>query len=76
MSALAQMAPSAIASSVSFAIHVGRLLVKPSVGLAMYLSMFVIVPAAAPTISSTTQETKTPRPAQRPVRLVSTSGDR
>ena len=73
MSALAQIAPSAIASSVTSAIPVGRWLVKPAVGLSAYLSMLVIVAAAAPTISSTTQEMKTPRPAHRPVarRLVS-----
>src|SRR5450755_1331303 len=69
-SALAQTAPSAIASSVMSANQGVRWLVKPAVGLAPNLSMLVIVAAAAPTTSSATQERKTPRPAHRPVALV------
>src|ERR1700730_8985531 len=41
LSALAQMAPSAIASSVMSAIQVGRWLVKPAVGLPPYLLRLV-----------------------------------
>src|ERR1700722_12340174 len=72
-SALAQTAPSAIASRVMSPIQVGMLLTKPAVGLLAYLSMLVIVAAAAPTVSSSTQEMNTPSPAHSPVarRLVS-----
>src|SRR6516162_9791058 len=66
-SALAQTAPSAMASSVTSASAVGRWLVNPAVGLAAYLPTLVIVAAAAPMTSSQTQETKTPRPAHNPV---------
>src|SRR5580692_7775066 len=56
LSAFAQTAPSAIASRVTSPIQVGKLLTKPAVGLLAYLSMLVTVAAAAPTVSSTTQE--------------------
>src|SRR5215469_13263146 len=64
--AFAQIAPSAIASSVMSPTQVGMWLTKPAVGLFPYLLTLVMVAAAAPTISSTTQETNTPRPAHIP----------
>ena len=72
-SAFAQTAPSAMASSVTSASHGVRWLVKPAVGLSAYLPTSVIVAAAAPTISSATQDTNTPAAAHSPVarRLVS-----
>ncbi len=73
-SAFAQTAPSAIASSVTSASGVARWLVKPAVGLAPNLVLLVTVAAAAPTISSTTHDSKTPTPAQIPVALRSVSG--
>ena len=60
--AFAQTAPSAIASSVTSASGVARWLVKPAVGLVPNLVLLVTVAAAAPTISSTTHESRTPRP--------------
>src|SRR5450755_1409269 len=66
-SALAQIAPSAIASSVMSAIQVGRWLVKPAVGLLPYLARLVMVAAAAPTISRAAQDRNTPRAAHSPV---------
>src|SRR5258708_2574655 len=74
LSALAQIAPSAIASSVTSASGVARWLVKPAVGLLANALLLVIVAAAAPTTSSTTQETRTPRPAHRPVARPFVSG--
>ena len=74
LSAFAQTAPSAIASSVTSASGVARWLVKPAVGLAPNLVLLVTVAAAAPTISSTTHDSKTPRPAHIPVALRSVSG--
>ena len=59
-SALAQTAPSAMASSVRSASAVGRWLVNPAVGLSAYLPTLVIVAAAAPMISSQTQEIEHP----------------
>src|SRR3984885_2935924 len=65
-SALAQTAPSAMASRGMSATAVCRGLVKPPVGLSAYLATLVTVAAAAPTTSSTRHETNTPRPAHRP----------
>jgi len=71
-----QIAPSAMASSVTSASGVARWLVNPAVGLLAYLAMGVIVAAAAPTISRTAQEMNTPRPDHRPVALRLLSGGR
>src|ERR1022692_943768 len=74
LSALAQIAPSAIARSVTSASGVARWLVKPSVGFLTLL--LVIVAAAAPTISRTTHEMSTPSPAHMPVARRFVSGGR
>src|SRR5690242_20315072 len=74
--AFAQTAPNAIASSVTSARGVARWLVKPAVGLSANLELLVTVAAAAPTISRTTQDKKTPRPAHTPVALRFVSGGR
>src|SRR6266702_207382 len=73
LSALAQIAPSAIASSVTSASGVARWLVKPAVGLSANALLLVIVAAAAPTTSRRMHEANTPSPAHMPVarRLVS-----
>ena len=67
--ALAAIAPSAMASSVRSPTTVGRWPVNAVVGL-QCLAGRRCVAEAAPTISSTTHETKTPSPAYRPVRLL------
>src|ERR1700722_20947611 len=58
-SALAQTAPSAIASRVMSPIKVGMLLQKPALGVLASLSVLVIVDASAPTASGSTQEMHT-----------------
>src|ERR1700722_17347390 len=77
-SALAQPAPTALATGGMPATAGGGWLVKPAVGLSAYLATRVTVAAAAPTTSSTRHETNTPRPAHRPGarRLVSRGRER
>ena len=66
LSAFAQTAPSAIASSVTSASR-RRWLTKPAVGLPEYLPALGDRGRGRAATSSTTQETNTPRPAHRPV---------
>ena len=64
-STFAAIAPSAMASRVRSARTVGRWPVNAPVGLALIAPMPVTVADAAPATSSRTQDTNTPRPAQK-----------
>src|ERR1700761_7675612 len=75
LSALAAIAPIAMPISVRSASQVGSALVKAAVGLAPApAATLVIVPEAAPTVSSRTQDRNTPRPAHHAIASLLLSG--
>ncbi len=73
--ALAAIAPIVIASRVRSPSQVGKTLTKAAVGLAPAPAATLgIVAAAAPTVSSRTQERNSPRPAHRAMARLLVSG--
>src|ERR1700678_3239533 len=75
LSALAAIEPIAMASRVRSASQVGKTLTKAAVGLAPAPAATLgMVPAAAPTVSSTRQERNRPSPAHRAMARLLVSG--
>ena len=73
LSALAAIPPMTMASSVRSRSQVGKMPVQPAVGLASDATP-AIVPAAAPTVSSSTQDSSRPSPAHKAIALLLASG--
>ena len=71
--ALAAMPPMTMAMSVRSPSQVGKMPVQPAVGFAL-VATFSIVPAAAPTVSSSTQDSSRPRKAQNAIARLLVSG--
>ena len=73
LSALAAMPPMMMASRVRSPSQVGKMPVQPAVGLAFDATL-ARVPAAAPTVSSSTQDSNRPRPAHKAIARLLVSG--